>query len=51
MAETLAPRTRICVAADLTLDTQTIECRIASRWRTDDADRFNRRPAIFLLQA
>jgi 16S rRNA (cytidine1402-2'-O)-methyltransferase len=51
MAETLAPRTRICVAADLTLDTQTIECRIASRWRTDDADRFNRRPAIFLLSA
>jgi len=51
MAETLAPRTRICVAADLTLDTQTIECRIASRWRADDGHRFDRRPAIFLLSA
>jgi 16S rRNA (cytidine1402-2'-O)-methyltransferase len=51
MAETLAPHTRICVAADLTLDTQTIECRIASRWRADDGHRFDRRPAIFLLSA
>lgn len=51
MGQTLAARTRICVAADLTLDTQTIACRIASRWRADDADRFDRRPAIFLLSA
>ena len=47
----LAPRTRLCVAAALTLDTETIDCRNIARWRDDDAQRFDRRPAIFLLQA
>ena len=51
MCETLAPRTRVCVAADLTLDTETVECRPVARWRSDDGQRFDRRPAIFLLQA
>jgi 16S rRNA (cytidine1402-2'-O)-methyltransferase len=50
MADTLAPDTRVCVAADLTGDTETIECKPASRWRGDDGRRFERRPAIFLLQ-
>lgn len=49
--ESLAPRTRLCVAADLTLDTETIDCRSIARWRGDDGQRFDRRPAIFLLQA
>jgi hypothetical protein len=39
------------VAADLTLDSETIECRTAAQWRTDDPARFDKRPAIFLLQA
>ena len=43
--------TRVCVAADLTLDSETIECRTAAQWRTDDPARFDKRPAIFLLQA
>ena len=51
MAQALAPRTRLCVAADLTLATEAIECRTASQWRADDGRRFERRPAIFLLQA
>ena len=51
LVETLAPRTRVCVAADLTLDTETIDCRAVSRWHGDDGRRFDRRPAIFLLQA
>jgi 16S rRNA (cytidine1402-2'-O)-methyltransferase len=51
MAQALAPRTRVCVAADLTLATETIQCRTASQWRADDGGRFERRPAIFLLQA
>jgi len=51
IAQSLAPRTRVCVAADLTLATETIECKAASRWRGDDGRRFERRPAIFLLQA
>ena len=29
----LKPATRVCVAADLTLTTETIECRTAARWR------------------
>jgi len=49
--ESLAPRTRLCVAADLTLDTETVDCRSIARWRGDDGQRFDRRPAIFLLQA
>jgi len=51
MADTLSSRTNICVAADLTLATETIERKTASQWRGDDARRFDRRPAIFLLQA
>jgi 16S rRNA (cytidine1402-2'-O)-methyltransferase len=51
MVDTLAPRTRMCVAADLTLETETIECKPALRWRDDDGERFDRRPAVFLLQA
>ena len=49
--ESLAPRTRLCVAADLTLDTEAVDCRSIARWRGDDGQRFDRRPAIFLLQA
>jgi len=51
MAATLKPRTQVCVAADLTLATETIECRPASQWRDQDHARFDRRPAIFLLLA
>ena len=51
MAQTLAPDTRVCVAADLTLASETVECRTARAWRAQDPERFNRRPAIFLLQA
>jgi 16S rRNA (cytidine1402-2'-O)-methyltransferase len=51
IAATLKPATRVCVAADLTLGTETIECRSAGEWRRQDPARFDRRPAIFLLQA
>jgi len=43
--------TRVCVAADLTLDSETIECRTAAQWRPHDPARFDKRPAMFLLQA
>lgn len=42
---------RVCVAADLTLDSETIECRTAAQWRAHDPARFDKRPAMFLLQA
>lgn len=51
LARTLQPSTRVCIAADLTLDTETIECIPAEEWRREDHARFDRRPAIFLLQA
>jgi len=51
LADTLKGTTLVCVAADLTLDTETIECRSAGDWRRQEHGRFDRRPAIFLLQA
>ena len=51
MAATLKPRTQVCIAADLTLASETIECRAAAQWRQQDLSRFDRRPAIFLLLA
>ena len=51
LAQTLKSATRVCVAADLTLDREMIECRSAGDWRRQDHARFDRRPAIFLLQA
>jgi len=51
LARVLKPATSVCVAADLTLDTETVERRPAARWRGEDAGRFDRRPALFLLLA
>jgi 16S rRNA (cytidine1402-2'-O)-methyltransferase len=51
MARSLKPATSVCIAADLTLATETIECRTAAQWRTQDRARFDKRPAMFLLQA
>jgi 16S rRNA (cytidine1402-2'-O)-methyltransferase len=51
LATALRSGTRVCVAADLTLDSETIECRTAAQWRAHDPARFDKRPAIFLLQA
>jgi len=50
LAATLAPATQVCVAADLTLETETIERRSARGWGSADAARFDRRPAVFVLQ-
>ena len=51
LSRTLQPSTRVCIAADLTLDTETIACMRANDWRREDHARFDRRPAIFLLEA
>jgi 16S rRNA (cytidine1402-2'-O)-methyltransferase len=48
---TLRPETRLCVAADLTLDTETVESRAVRGWRGRDASRYAKRPAIFIVQA
>jgi len=51
LASVLAPRTRLAVAADLTLPTESVAMRAAADWRRVDAAAYQKRPAIFLLQA
>jgi 16S rRNA (cytidine1402-2'-O)-methyltransferase len=51
MTDTLDAKTRICVAADLTLATETIESSTTRQWRGENLERFDKRPAMFLLTA
>ncbi|CAI8690849.1 SAM-dependent methyltransferase [Burkholderia pyrrocinia] len=48
---TCAPSTQICVAADLTLATETIASRPVADWKKAPAPNLHKRPAIFLLLA
>lgn len=45
------PATRLCVAADLTLPTESVASQAMRAWRGTDFTRYARRPAIFVLQA
>jgi 16S rRNA (cytidine1402-2'-O)-methyltransferase len=47
---TCRPSTRLCVAADLTLASETVDSRAVSEWRERDFARYAKRPAIFILQ-
>jgi 16S rRNA (cytidine1402-2'-O)-methyltransferase len=51
LAETCAPSTRLCVAADLTLPTESVVSKSIREWRDSDGALYARRPAIFILQA
>ena len=51
IAATLAPSTEVCVAAGLTQPDETIERRAARAWRDADLARYDKRPAVFILQA
>ncbi|MEO8345224.1 MAG: SAM-dependent methyltransferase [Betaproteobacteria bacterium] len=51
IASALQPGTRVCVAADLTLPTETIVRTSAGRWKQHDHAAFGKRPALFVLQA
>ena len=51
IAQTLKPATIVCVAADLTLDTESIERRTVAAWRSRDIGRFAKRPALFVVEA
>ena len=46
-----APGTRICVASDLTLDSESIETWTTAQWRARELATIDRRPTVFLLQA
>ena len=48
---TLAPATRVCVAADLTLPSQSVLTLPVSGWRRRDLRAYAKRPALFVLQA
>ena len=48
LLETCAPAARLCVAADLTLETETVETRTVAEWRRTRAA-IGKRPAVFLL--
>jgi 16S rRNA (cytidine1402-2'-O)-methyltransferase len=51
LRQACAPGTRVCVACDLTLDSETIITRSCADWRRQDLPSIDRRPAVFLLQA
>ena len=51
LCEACRPQTRLCVAADLTLDSETVESRAIRAWRGRDFGRYAKRPAMFVLQA
>ena len=47
---TCKPSTRLCVAADLTLESESVESRTVAEWKGRDFTRYAKRPAIFVLQ-
>ena len=47
----LAPETRLCVAADLTLPTQFIQTKTVAQWRKTAFDGPGKRPCVFLFLA
>lgn len=51
LAASCRPATRLCVAADLTLSTESVLSQSISAWRGTDGARYAKRPAIFVLQA
>jgi len=50
LLETCAPATRLCIAADLTLPSETIATKTVAEWRRVRRE-IGRRPAVFLLLA
>jgi 16S rRNA (cytidine1402-2'-O)-methyltransferase len=51
LGRTLAPGTRVCVAVDLTLPTESVVTLPAAEWRRRDVALYAKRPAMFALQA
>jgi 16S rRNA (cytidine1402-2'-O)-methyltransferase len=50
IVEACNPSTRLCVAADLTLESETVESRAVREWKGRDFTRYAKRPAMFVLQ-
>jgi 16S rRNA (cytidine1402-2'-O)-methyltransferase len=50
LTKTCQPQTQICVAVDLTADTESVQTKTAQQWKTA-MPQLHKRPAIFLLYA
>lgn len=51
IVETCKPSTRLCVAVDLTLESETVVSRPIAEWKKPEFGRYAKRPAMFILQA
>lgn len=45
------PQTRLCIACDITLQTEQIQTRSVAQWKTLPPPQLNKRPSLFLLLA
>jgi 16S rRNA (cytidine1402-2'-O)-methyltransferase len=50
LVATCRSATRLCVAVDLTLDTESVASRSIGEWRGRDFAAYAKRPAMFVLQ-
>jgi 16S rRNA (cytidine1402-2'-O)-methyltransferase len=48
LASTLHPDTKLCIAVDITLDTEFIATKTIAQWRNEHVD-LHKRPTIFLI--
>lgn len=46
-----APQTRLCVATDLSLQSESVRTKTIGEWKKGEAPDIDRRPTVFLLQA
>ncbi|HVF65672.1 MAG TPA: SAM-dependent methyltransferase [Casimicrobiaceae bacterium] len=51
LIETLKPATRLCVAVDLTLPTESVISKPMRKWRNARIEDYAKRPAMFVVQA
>lgn len=51
IVDTLAPATRLCVAVDLTLPSESVATRTVREWRETDFSIYAKRPALLLIEA
>lgn len=49
LSKHLHPQTKICVACDLTLETEYIKTKTAAEWKLKELPDLHKRPAIFLI--
>jgi 16S rRNA (cytidine1402-2'-O)-methyltransferase len=48
LGATLHPETKLCIAVDITLDTEFIATKTIAQWKSEHID-LHKRPTIFLI--